>query len=165
MDEKNKMLYKLEKVNLENFGEVEKLFDDKFFFQTSYPSIVPIQVLEFFLMKSVESYILRYGDKVIGLTYYKVVNDVKIQFKFMTIDSIDLEIKKNFFNISIEFFKEKCEFLKRLETTVFEFSNKEIEFYNQIGLKKTFVRMNEILYNQKLYKTIKYMIDLPVCKG
>lgn len=146
----------LNKLNKDNFDDVLNLFDSKFYFLTTYPNLVYEEELKNFLIESGQTYLVKDENKVVGIAYFKNYGSGYLFFKFK-LNNFDNEKKsKSAFNKFLKILQNDENKLKRLESFLYEFERKDIEFLKKVGFYYESERKDDVLLDNTLRSMFVY---------
>lgn len=142
-----------------NFMDVIGLFDEKFYFLTTYPQIISLEELKIFLLKTGQTYKIVDGEKTIGLAYYRLFNEeyvfMKLKTKKEMVDDIkSISLLKQF----LKLIKRDVKHVKRIETMVYEFDNNEINMLNKAGFRCEVEKRKEVFKEGRFWSALVYTL-------
>ncbi|NFF81594.1 hypothetical protein FC764_10150 [Clostridium botulinum] len=137
-------------VNRENFNEVIELFSNKFYFLTTYPTLVSEEELKLFFLKNGITYLLENDGKYVGLAHCVDFELGYVFLKFKLKSYKEKEKSKLFFKEVLRAMKRDIGNLVRLEMLTYEFEKEDMFFFESLGLNYESKREDDVLIDNKL---------------
>ncbi len=123
---------------------VVDLFNNTFYFQTPYPTMVSAEEL-FSYLSNHQTLILKENHTVVGLAFYKVYDPQYVFTKIKLIEDINCLFNYNiYFQKLIKAIKDHLPKIHRIETIFFDFESKDIKMIKQLNFKQEIIKKNEI---------------------
>lgn len=137
-------------LNENNFDDALNLFDSRFYFLTTYPELVSEEELKTFLIKSGQTYVVKDGNKVEGIAYFRNYGLGYIFFKFKLKNFENEKKSKSAFRKFLEILQKDENELRRLESFFYEFEKEDIEFMKKLGFYCEIEQKDDVLLDNKL---------------
>ncbi len=143
-------------ISEEDMPEIIKLFDDSFYFMTTYPDLVSYEELKLFLINYGSAFKIIEDENLVGLAFYRAFNNEDVFFKFRTktMNEADVSLLRKFISIIINEQKE----VKRIQTSVFEFDHSERYFLSWAGIPYETRKKYSAFKDGKSWSSIEYSL-------
>lgn len=143
-------------ISKKDMPEIIRLFDDNFYFLTTYPNLVSHEELELFLIDYGKTFKIIENGNLIGLAFYKTFNDEDIFFKFRTktMKEADIFLLKEFIGLITN----EQKGVKRIQTSAFEFDYSERRFLNQARVPREAIKKHSAFKNRIHWDCIEYSL-------
>lgn len=135
------------------------LFEEGFYFFTSYPKYITAVELKVFLNKLKKKYMIVMNGNIIGLAMYLTYNSKYVFCNLMvkpnSINEVNKElIMKDF----IKLIKKEVKEVSRIETISFEFDRSNTRLLEGMGFTKEIEKKNEIYKNDRFWSLYTYTL-------
>lgn len=143
-------MMKISPITHGDYQEILALFNDPFYFQTSYPAMVSADELFNYLIHN-HTFSLICNKKISGLGLYKEHNS---QYVFMKIklssNNSCTSLYHHFLSDFIKLIKNNVPHVHRIETMVFDFEAEDLNILQQSHFKQEAIKKNEVYKEGKL---------------